>query len=179
MTVPEAALRVLVTGAAGSGTSTLAAALARELGALHLEADDHFWVPGDTPYRHRRPPAERAASLRAALDSADTVVVAGSVVDWGDEIEHGFDLVVFLYLPTAVRLARLQQREMQRFGRVDPAFLQWAADYDGQPAQGRSLARHRAWLASRRCPVIELDGDQSVAERLKRVRPHLRRRTLS
>lgn len=52
------ALRVLITGASGSGTTTLAAALAAQLHAVHLDADDFFWLPtqpGDARGLARRP----------------------------------------------------------------------------------------------------------------------------
>lgn len=41
--------------------------------------------------------------------------------------------------------------------------------YDAGPPEGRSLAKHTAWLAARRCPVLRLEGDQSTAERVGRV----------
>jgi hypothetical protein len=57
----------------------------------------------------------------------------------GEALEHAFDLVVFLYVPTPIRLARLKLREERRFGKTDPEFLEWAAQYDAGTAEGRSL----------------------------------------
>ena len=70
---------------------------------------------------------------------------------------------------------RLREREIRRFGRVDPAFLAWAAQYDEGPLEGRSLSKHQAWLAKRRCTVLRLDGDTSTEWRLGRVLGALRR----
>ncbi len=42
-------LRIHITGASGSGTSTLAAALAVALGGVHLEADDYYWLSTSSP----------------------------------------------------------------------------------------------------------------------------------
>jgi hypothetical protein len=81
---------------------------------------------------------------------------------WGTEIEDAFSIIVFLYVPAEVRLRRLQHREVQRFGKADPAFLTWAAQYDAGPSEGRSLAKHNAWLAQRRCTVLRLSGEASV-----------------
>jgi hypothetical protein len=58
---------------------------------------------------------------------------------------------------------------MQRFGRVDPAFLAWAAQYDEGTLEGRSLSKHEAWLAKRSCPVLRIDDDTSTECRLARV----------
>lgn len=159
-----------VTGASGSGTSTLGAALAAELGGEYLDADDYYWLPTSPPFTHKRPAPERLASLLADLQPHPTCVVAGSIVGWGAALEDAFDLVVFLYLDTPLRIERLRRREIAQLGHADPAFLDWAAQYDSGPPVGRSLAKHRAWLARRTCRVIELHGDLSVRARVAAVR---------
>ena len=162
-------MHILITGASGSGTSTLAAALAEAMHARFLDTDDYFWLPGDPPYQQKRPKNERGALLIKDLHTGDDAVVAGSVIDWGADIENAFDLIVFLYLPTDIRLARIKVREENRYGKVDPAFLVWAAQYDAGTAEGRSLEGHRRWLRDRTCEVLYLEGDYSVEQRLQKV----------
>jgi hypothetical protein len=162
-------MRIHITGASGSGTSTLAAALAHTLGGRQIDADDFYWLPTTPPFQAKRDPAERLALLMAEVESCSRPIVSGSIVGWGADIEDAFDLIVFLYLDAAVRVQRLRDREMRALGHADPAFLAWAAQYDEGPPVGRSLAKHRAWLAARRCPVLELHGDLSVAERVAAV----------
>lgn len=162
-------LRILVTGAAGSGTSTLAAALAREVSGIAVEADDLYWLPTTPPYRERRPADARRALACAALSTPASVVMAGSVMGWGAEIEDAFDLVVFLQVATALRLERLRERELRRFGRVDEAFLRWAADYDTGTTEGRDLASHQAWLAARAAPCVTVAGRVTMDEAVARV----------
>jgi len=162
-------LRLLVTGAAGSGTSTLAAALAQRLGGAAVEADDLYWLPTDPPYRARRDADERLELAREALAAPGTVVMAGSVMNWGREVEDAFDLIVFLQVPTLVRLERLRERETARFGRVDERFLTWAADYDTGTEEGRSLPSHLAWLDARAIDKVKLVGWQTVDEQVARV----------
>jgi uridine kinase len=162
-------MHILITGASGSGTSTLAAALAEATHSRLLDTDDYFWLPGDPPNQHKRKKSERGAELLKDLLISEDVIVAGSVIDWGSDIENAFDLVVFLYLATEIRLARIKVREETRFGKVDPAFLDWAAQYDAGTADGRSLEGHRRWLNERKCEVLRLEGDCSVEERLQKV----------
>ncbi|CAN7716361.1 hypothetical protein LJR130_005969 [Variovorax sp. LjRoot130] len=159
-----------VTGASGSGTSTLGKALAGELGGAFLDADDFFWAPSDPPFQARRPVEERRSLLLTEFSRSDIAVRSGSVTAWGVGIEDVFDFVVFLYVDTALRLERLRERELQRFGKANPTFLEWAAQYDEGPSEGRSLAKQQAWLSARRCPVLNLDGDLSTQERLARIR---------
>ena len=157
---------ILITGAAGTGTTTLARALAHELRATHLEADVFLWLPSYPPYQHQVEKAQRCERLLHEMRRASRAVVAGSIRGWGCALEDAFDLMVFLYLPVDLRLERLTLREVTRFGHVKPEFLAWAAQYDNGAAPGRSLARHQDWLSKRTCPVIRLVGDMSVTDRL-------------
>jgi adenylate kinase family enzyme len=163
-------MRILVTGAAGSGTSTLGRALADQLNAAFLDADDFFWLPTTPPYRERRATDDRLRQAMEAVALTARCVLAGSVMNWGEELESSFTLIIFLQVETEVRLERLRKRELERFGHVDPAFLQWAAEYDEGPPEGRSLAKHNEWLKSRKCPVVRLVGLGSVGEQLKALR---------
>lgn len=165
------AARVYITGAAGSGTSFLGRALAARLDVPHLDTDDFFWAPTDPPYTVRRPAEERVALIGAAQGAADWVL-SGAVEGWGDALVEGASLIVFLQTPTPVRLARIRRREGAKFGaRIKPGgdmeiqhrdFLNWAAAYDEPYFRGRSLHRHRDWLAGRSEPVLNLSGTQPL-----------------
>jgi len=149
--------------------TTLGAALAERLGIPAVDADKFYWLLTQPPFTQKRDRDERLAMALSALARSKDAVFSGSCLDWGSELEDSFDLVVFLYLDTSTRIERLKQREMRVLGHVDEKFLNWAAQYDAGTATGRSLERHRAWLAARRCPVLELHGDLSVDERVIRV----------
>lgn len=166
-------MRLHITGASGSGTSTLGQALAAELGAAFIETDDIHWEPSDPPFQVIRPVQERRALLLAAFARHADCVVSGSVNAWGCDVEDAFDGIVFLYVDTALRVQRLRVREQALYGHVIPEFIEWAAQYDTGPPRGRSLARQRAWLAARSCPVLRLEGDLSTQERLARIRQWL------
>ena len=164
-------MRILITGASGSGTTTLGRALATQMNCAFFDADDYYWMPTDPPFRDKRDYASRLQTLLRDLTQSPAVI-AGSIMNWGEELEESLSLVVFLTVPAAIRVARLSERELRRFGRVEPAFLAWAAQYDEGRLDGRSLRRHESWLAQRRCPVLRIDGDTSTQDRLARVRVH-------
>jgi adenylate kinase family enzyme len=168
-------------GASGTGVSTLGEALAAALHVPYFDTDTYFWEASDPPFTSRRPPAARDAQLAHDLARHDSWVLGGSIVGWDEKWLAAFDLVVFLWLPPALRLQRLHQREHARYGPLfltDPsqvartqAFLDWAAGYDDSSTGGtRTLANHTRWLAQFSCPVLELRGDLTVAERLAAVR---------
>jgi adenylate kinase family enzyme len=163
-------MRLHITGASGSGTTTLGAVLSRELGYRHLDADDFYWMPTEPPFKEKRDPDARVDLLHAELYEQEDVVLSGSIGTWGRKVDDAFDLIVFLYLPAETRVERLRKRETERYGSADPKFLEWASQYDEGSSEGRSLAKHNAWLARRTCPVLRLESNDTVNERLAQVR---------
>ena len=175
--------RIHIVGASGSGTTSLAAAIAARHGHRHLDTDDFYWLPTDPPYREKRPREARFALLRDALAESPRWVLSGSLCGWGDPLIPEFELVVFLVVPSDVRLTRLRAREIARYGpdaiapggsrhQAHVEFLDWCAGYDAGSLQMRSRALHEAWLAALPGPVLRLEGDRSVGEQLKRVELH-------
>lgn len=55
-------------GASGSGTTTLAKALAKELGYKHLDTDDFYWISSDVPFTKIRYIEERQSLLKKNLE---------------------------------------------------------------------------------------------------------------
>jgi len=176
--------RVHITGASGAGTTTLGRALAAARGCPHFDADDYYWMPTRPRYRTKRPIEERRALLLQDLAPHAAWVLSGSLVSWGGPLVPLFDLVVYLRVPTEVRLRRLRAREVERYAR-DPdraseeferdrdEFLAWAAGYDKGGMDTRSAARHEAWLASLPCPVARIEGEPPVEESVRAVRAWL------
>ncbi|MDN3236140.1 AAA family ATPase [Pseudomonas sp. WAC2] len=115
-------MNILITGASGSGTTTLGAALANRLHGVALDADSYYWLPTETPYTQRRDKSERNALLIKDMQVSETVIISGSIMNYGDSLENLFDLIVFLYLPAEIRIPRLKAREEARFGSASPEF---------------------------------------------------------
>ena len=164
--------RVHLTGASGSGTTTLGRALAAAWSVQHADTDDYYWVPTTPPYTTPREPAERLRLMRELFLGRDAWVLSGSLVSWGEPVLEHLDLVVFLSLDPELRLARLEARELQRYGaRIRPGgdrasahreFLDWARRYDDPEFDGRSRSVHERWLSSLPCPVLRLDSSLPV-----------------
>ncbi|MFZ0598005.1 MAG: hypothetical protein WAM46_13565, partial [Flavobacterium sp.] len=86
-------------------------------------------------------------------------------------------LVVLLYIPQEIRLRRLAEREISRYGNkilYDEklnakynAFLAWASEYDlEENTTSRSLKQQKQWMSEVKCTTIFLEGDLTVKERL-------------
>jgi AAA domain-containing protein len=171
-------MRILITGASGSGTSTLGRALAEKLGCAWFDVDDYYWLPTTPPFTQKRNPALRLSLLLEALHKVPLAVAGGSIRDWGAKLEDSFALIVFLTVPASIRVERLRKREIAQLGHADPAFLEWAAQYDEGRLDGRSLAKDERWLSARSCPILRIDGDISVDERVARILKALPNRTV-
>jgi adenylate kinase family enzyme len=173
-------MRIHISGASGCGVTTLGRALAGRLRFSYFDADDYFWEPSDPPFAIKRTPDARNRLIRSALVGENNWVLGGSVLNWGDEVFPPFDLIVFLWLPPEIRMARLETREASRYGetiRTDPArkkqydeFMAWAADYDKVTGLSkRNIAAHEHWLNRQSAPVLEIREDIGVQARLERV----------
>jgi hypothetical protein len=167
--------RLHVVGASGSGTTTLARALANHWSVPHADADDYFWVPTDPPYVEKRPESARLSLMREVFVPREAWVLSGSMVGWGEAVIDECDAIVFLTLDPEERLRRLEAREvLRRAGRAfDPeawaAFVDWARGYDDPAFEGRSRGAHEKWLADRDQPVLRLHSAADPEELLDTV----------
>lgn len=165
---------VHIFGASGAGKTTLAKALAAELGLRHTDTDEAYFIPTDPPFQHVRPVEERLAILRTFLTTPPGTVFGGALSGWGNPLTPLLSGVVWLDTPTPVRIERLERREIERYGEAilsggsrceeSRAFITWAAAYDAGAADGRSRKTDEAWLQNLPCPLLHLDGTRPADE---------------
>lgn len=166
--------RVHILGASGTGSSTLARALASRLSTQAFDTDDFYWKPSDPPFEQRRAPDERLRLMQEVFLPRRNWILSGSFVGWGDPIIPRLTHVIFLTLAPGPRLARLRARERRRLGAEIAeggalaarfrGFLDWAMSYDDPAFLGRSRRMHEAWLATLPCPVIRLDSAPQIED---------------
>lgn len=102
--------RLLITGASGTGTTSLARTLADDWSVPHAETDDYFWEPTVPPYTSKRAALARLELMEAVFAPRAAWVLSGSIMGWGDPLVERFDGVVFLTLDASIRLERLKAR---------------------------------------------------------------------
>lgn len=172
-------MKIILFGGSGSGTTTLATSLAKQLNWVHLDVDDFYWMKTTIPFQTKLPKEVRKKQLKAAFEAQEHVIVSGSLISWGDYWKSAFDLGVFLRLAPAIRMERLRMREIERYGKQleknseikkkSETFLAWAKQYDDPSFEGRSISYHKKWIASLACPCLEIEEDLTNLERVKLV----------
>jgi len=100
--------RIHIFGASGSGTSSIAQAVAEKFGYQHFDTDNYLWYPTAEPFTELRPVEERIPLLEKDLVSCNKWINSGSLIGWGDVFIPHFDLVVFVYVPQDIRVQRLK-----------------------------------------------------------------------
>lgn len=168
--------KIHIFGASGSGTTTLGRYLAKELNIRHLDSDDYFWKH---KFDEVWPKETRLKHLKEEIHKQNQWILSGATIPWGDSLKELYDLVIFLSVPNEVRLKRLEEREMERWGdRALPGndkyehfrkFMEWANLYETGGINVRSRKSHENWLKELTCPVLYLSGIESVEERVLKV----------
>lgn len=172
-------------GASGAGATTLGDYFLKNNNRfLHLDSDDYFWTKTDPPFLEARIDDERNSLFESDLYAQKNVVVTGSIFHWHTNYKHLFDLVVLLYIPQELRMKRLIEREISRYGdkilsdeklnAKYKAFLAWAAEYDlEENISSRSLRQQKQWLTEIQCATLFLEGDLTVKERFDILQNHI------
>ena len=172
--------RIHIFGASGSGTTTLAKTLADTLDVQHFDTDNYFWIQTNPPFQLIRERAERQELLRQVLTKNGSWILSGSLCGWGNFAIPMFDLIVYLWVPSTIRMQRLKEREVKRYGSGiedpnDPRhqgshdFLEWAAAYDTGGLDMRSKSSHEKWIAKLPYPVLRIEGNRTIKENLETV----------
>ncbi|CAM1357755.1 AAA family ATPase [Tenacibaculum xiamenense] len=172
-------MKILIFGASGSGTTTLAKELANKSNFIHLDADDYYWKQTKNPYTEKVPLDERNENIKKDFFKHENVVISGSMVSWGKEWESLFDLAIFIRLENDIRMERLKKREFERYGdelktnierkRNYEAFINWANQYENPDFDGRSLRVHNNWIEKLDCKVLRIDGALELKEKVSMV----------
>jgi len=176
--------KIHILGASGSGTTTLASELCKQLGFKHLDTDNYFWEDTDPKFMEKRPVEDRLRLIRQEITHNKKWILSGSLCGWGDPLIEEFDLVIFLRIPKEVRLSRLYVREVQRYGdkiqegkswyKKHVEFMDWASQYDDGDTTVRSLKLHNEWLERVGCDVLRIEGAIEVDEKIDLVKKFIR-----
>jgi len=172
--------KITIIGASGTGKSTLARALAKQMGLPHFDSDDYFHWPTDPPFQKQRTPEERMSAIMKDLNQHKSWILSGGAAVWEPVLPVEFSHIVFMYLPKALRIQRLKDREAALFGariqvggdmeKTHRDFVNWCEGYDDSTAAGTcTLKRHQQLFRETKASLLKLEEPLATGEQLKKV----------
>lgn len=151
---------ILVFGLNGSGKSTLGKELALNLNYKFMDIEDYYFEDSKVPYSAPRTREECTKLLLSDIKKYERFVLSAVTGDLGSEVTSSLKLGVYISAPKEVRLMRIRQRSIERFGE---RVKQGGDMYDSEEAfyrmvQNRTSDKVDKWLETVSLPIIEIDG---------------------
>lgn len=106
-------MKIHIIGGPGSGKTTLASRLSRQLGIPHVDLDDLQWDNAKGSYGTKRDPRERAALLDEILRKDDWII-EGVYHKWCAQCFADADRIVLLEIPRRTYRYRIIRRFVRR-----------------------------------------------------------------
>lgn len=169
---------IILCGMNGCGKSTLGRALAEQLGWRFIDNEDLSFPKADPehPFALQRSRAEVERLLLDAVTRDDHFVFAAVHGDYGEAVLAHYQAAILLEVPRDVRLARVRQRSIARFGeRAQPGGDLYASEmafFDLVRKRPEDFASR--WLDAAVLPVLHADGTQPVQESVGLIRRWMR-----
>ena len=179
-------MSIIIFGASGAGSTTLGKEVAARLGFQYLDNDDYLWRwDTEIPFTATRPAHERTALLMADIRKHPKFVISGTIFNDRELFHPLLKLAVFISTPAEVCTQRVYAREHARWGkRVLPGgdmykVTRFHGDVDDYAANAQKYETadvskfgrkyHEQWISELPCPVMRLDGTESVSQNACRV----------
>ena len=155
---------IIICGLNGSGKTTTGRLVAERLGIKRMDVEDYYFLDSEIPFTVSRTKDEVRELMWADIQKHKEYVLSSVGCDWGEQIEGSLALAVFLTAPKETRMARIDHREIVRFG---DRVLEGGDMYEQQKrfrqfVAGRSEEPYRAKVMQLNCPVLELDSTQPL-----------------
>ncbi len=157
---------IIIIGLNGSGKSTISRELAGLLNYKRMDVEDYYFLDSDIPYSKSRTLEEVKQLMLDDIKIYRNYVFSSVGCNWGYEINSTYKLAVLLYAPLQVRLERIKQREITRFGN---RVLEGGDMYESQKqfydmVASRSAEDIKQQAYSLSCPVLEINATLPVKE---------------
>ncbi|MBQ7049644.1 MAG: AAA family ATPase [Firmicutes bacterium] len=155
---------IIICGLNGCGKTTTGREVAARLCFKRMDVEDYYFLDSEIPFSVSRTKDEVRELMWADIQKHKEYVLSSVGCDWGEKIENTYALAVFLTAPKETRMARIDHREIVRFG---DRVLEGGDMYEQQKrfrqfVSGRSEEPYREQIKKLPCPVLELDSTQPL-----------------
>jgi thymidylate kinase len=136
-----------------------------------MDVEDYYFLDSDIPYTKSRTHEEVKQLMLDDIKTYHKYVLSSVGCDWGSEIVATFKLAILLSAPLQVRLERIKQREIARFGN---RVLEGGDMYESQKrfhnmVSSRCAEDIKQQAGSLTCPVLEINATLPVEEILNQI----------
>ena len=168
---------ICVCGLNGSGKTTLANALAKELNFKHMDVETYYFSATDNSYSSPRTREEVEKLLLEDIKKNPCFVFSAVNGNMASDINEHYDLIIYLEVPLKVRMERIRQRAIEKFGdRVLPGGdLYEQEEKFFQYAEKRAPDKIENWLTTFPCNILRLDGTKPLQENVRMIKSLLLR----
>lgn len=164
---------IILCGMSGCGKSTLGRALAAQLGWRFIDNEDLYFPKADpdNPYAAPRSKAEVEHLLLEAVMQDEHFVFASVRGDYGAAVMAHYQAAVLLEVPCDVRLARVRQRSVSRFGeRPLPGGDLYASEMAFLDLISKRPEDYATrWMQAVELPVLHVDGTQPLQDSIGEI----------
>ena len=162
---------IIIMGLNGCGKSTVCRELAQRLGYKRIDVEDYYFLDSQIPYTVSRTYEEVQQMIIEDINKYKNYVFCSVNCNWDSKITDTFQLAVLLSAPLEVRMERIKQREITRFGE---RVLEGGDMYESQKrfhtfVASRSAESIKEVANTLNCPVMEMDATLSIDEIVKRI----------
>ena len=146
-----------------------------------MDHEDYCFEKSDIPYTVMRPRERYEALMLDDIKKHGSFVLSACTGDFGDKIESLYKLAVYIEAPLELRIGRVKQRNLERFGErvLEGGSIDWRElhmngttpfifvtrmrknqlDFVDFVAK-RPLTKIKQWAKTLVCPVICIDGTE-------------------
>ena len=162
---------ILICGLNGVGKSNLGKQLAERLGWQFIDNEDLYFPKTDTEYAYSDPRGkeEVVRLLEEKIEKDRRFIFAAVKGDYGEKLLSLLDCIIVVSVPREIRLARVRERALQKFGdRIlaggDLAQREsaWFVQVESRPED-----YVEKWLETVDCPIILVDGTRPIEENVE------------
>lgn len=161
---------IAIVGTNGSGKTTLGKRLSELLSYKHMDVEDYYFPrikqadESEIPYSNPRTRDEVMELIKADIKKYRQVVFSAVHGDYGSEVNSSYDCIIYIEIPRELSLARVKKRAVDKFGK---RVLEGGDMYEQEQrffemVESRTMDRTDEWIKTLDCPVIYIDGTNTV-----------------
>lgn len=162
---------IIIFGANGCGKTTLGRELAKALKFQRIDVEDYYFEQSDIFYQNPRAKDDVIRLMLADIKKYGSFVLSGVTGDYGEKIVSMYRLAVYLSAPVDLRMERIKQRAIDKYGaRAMPngdmyedrqRFIEFA--------RARDLSQIEQWANTLTCPIIRIDATNPISDSTRKT----------